>query len=68
MESKVGIVVEFGEVVSDEHRAWANRLMKNASLGYRERAGVGIEAPLERRFGVSGALGRPLIRLAGAPG
>ena len=23
MESKVGIVVEFGEVVSDEHRAWA---------------------------------------------
>ena len=23
-----------------------SRLMKNASLGYRERAGVGIEAPL----------------------
>ena len=47
MESKVGIVVEFGEVVSDEHRAWANRLMKNASLGYRERAGVVIEASLD---------------------
>ena len=36
-----------------------SRLMKNGGLGYRERAGAGIETSVGRRFGVSGAPGGP---------
>ena len=45
----------------------SNRLMKNASLGNRERAGVGIEAPLDADSEQAVSWIAP-DQLAGAPG
>ena len=41
-------LIESGPTREDSnHLRGLSRLMKNASLGYRERAGVVIEAPLD---------------------